>query len=297
MTVVSLAGSVATRPRRPRPIAAAFLAVAIPFASAARRCFGPAVLLSGYLLFGTAGQTEGQEIPLEPSTLRAAVSDYARQHPAATLAEVAAAATELLPRHGLNFHFFWSEDEAGRKLTLKGANRVFVETLDDSVGPDACGEFWFTVPALRVGDGWIDIVHRGEIVRVERPEILRLDWTKTLAADGATVLRTLEMPDWPDPVGIGADGKTVLIEFPLDEDSMRWWQRIRAAHGNIERSRPALRIEIGGDAPVFVADAAKYGGETVEYIRDFPEKKANGYLQRLRFGDSGLIVEYQSPCT
>ena len=35
----------------------------------------------------------------------------------------------------------------------------------------------------------------------------------------------------------------------------------------------------------------------VEYIEDFPEMEKISYLQRERFGDSGLIVEYLAPCS
>lgn len=266
-------------------------------ATAARRCLRSAVLLSGILWFMAAGQAEADEEALEPSTLRAAVSDYVRRHPEATLAEVAEAANALLPQHGLNFILDWmgEKSDASRQLTFIGAKRKFSTTIPGNIYQGPCGERWVTVPALRVDKSWIDIVYRGEIVRVKRPDSLHLDKATTYRGDGSTRIRTLELP--LDVVrGVGADGRTVLVWFGLGEELTPWWQSARAANASIDDPYPMLLIEIGEDVPVFVGDAARYGGEAVEYIEDFPEMEEISYLRRRRFGNSGLIVEYPAPC-
>jgi hypothetical protein len=236
---------------------------------------------------------------LGSSPLHSLIVDYIKAHPDATLAEVAAFANARLPENGVDYELaIYDRVPPDRTVVFEaGARRLLSRTPEEvDIGP--CGEFWVTVPALRAGPDSLDLVHKAERLTVPRPAGLENESMTFYSADQKTALSRIDVPWSAFPRGVLQDGSGVIIDFGLGDEAAAWWQHVRAANPQITPPDYShLLLRVGADGLRFIDDASRYGDEPVESIADFPNPSNDSYRHRDRFPNSGLVVEYESPCT
>jgi len=236
------------------------------------------------------------ELPLSP--LRDLIVAHIKAHPDATLAEVAAFANARLSENGVDYELaIYDRVPPDRTVVFEAGSRRLLSRTPEEVGIGPCGEFRVTVPAVRVGLDSIDLVSGGQRLTVPRPAGLEGESMTVYSADQKTAINRIDVP-WPTfPRGVLPDGSAVIIDFGLGEEVAAWWQRVRATNPQITLDYGDLLLQVGVDGLRFVEDVGRYGDEPIESITDFPNPSKDSYRHRDRFPRSGLVVEYESPCT
>ena len=231
---------------------------------------------------------------LKPSPLRDLIVDYIKFHPDASLAEVAAFANARLPENGIDYEFaIGGELMTKSSMLLPNVFEAGSRRLLSGGGVDLgdCGILVSTVPAvLRARPDAIDLVHRGEILTVLRPDGVLIETMTIYSADQQTILGRIEAPWRASPRGVLPDGSGVILEFSLRNGVFKWWQRVRAANAQITRYDSYLLLQVDAQGVEFIGDPDRYGDERAERVADF---HSNGFCRdRVRFPGSGLVVEY-----
>jgi len=234
---------------------------------------------------------------LESSPLRSLIVGYIKAHPDAALAEVAVFANARLPENGIDYELaIYDRVPPNRTVVFEAGSRRLLSRTPDDVDIGPCGEFWVTVPAVRAGPDSIDIIYQAKRLTVPRPTEVEAESMTVYSADQQTVLSRADVPWSVFPRGVLPDGGGVIIEFGLAEGVAAWWQRVREANPQIKREHAHLLLQVAADGVRFIEDAGRYGDEPVESISDFPNPSNDSYRHRDRFPNSGLVVEYESPC-
>jgi hypothetical protein len=238
-----------------------------------------------------------QEEVLHESPFGTTLVEFVASHPELTLSDVAAFANARLAEHGISYQFYVTHDPPGKQLVLAGGQRRFVAKMveDSETGP--CGEHWLPIPAVRVDEESIDIVYDGKKTTVARPVDLLLDRVTVFSADRRTTLLDVHVPWQMYPDGITADGSAVLVYYSLGQEGDAWWVNVRAKHPEITNSYPMLVLTIGKAGLKFTSDPQLYAYQPTEEVKEPADQDRGGYFHRLRFKGSGLVMEFDAPCT
>lgn len=265
---------------------------------------GPITVVSLALagLVITAGPAVAQhEEVLQESSFDTVLAEYVTSHPGASLSDVASFASARVLEHGLDYVFDLAGGSSGEKLVLEAGERRLVAAIPNQGELGACGEHWLSIPAVHADVHSIEVVFNGERITVQRPEYLHLNSMVVYTPDQETVITKVDVPWQTLPFGVSRDGNAVLISYALPEETLPWWSEIRKRYPQITLSSPLLLLAVDTSGTHFNGDpdlyVDPYANNLTEQVTGFTGEKASGYLRRVRFKSSGLVVEYQGPCT
>jgi hypothetical protein len=224
---------------------------------------------------------------------------HLRAHPETTLEDAAALANELLERYGINYEFAILEEERREAfdITLSAGPRRFVTDAVSDSGAGPCGERWVTVSAKHVDETHIAIVQNGKTFIANRLQDMALDTVKVFAPDGTTLLFEAHVPWQTIPEEVVPGGDAVVVYMPLYDDVPEWWKAVAKAHPGIFTRYPHLMLAVGAEGTRFLGDVERYVGHSFENVDRPGDKGMGSFFRRIRFKDSGFVIEFQAPCT
>ena len=267
-------------------------------------------LLLAVVLIGAAAPAPAQE-RLQPSELHYKLVDLLIEKPDTSLTEAAEYANSLLPQYGLDYLLdaqFWleakgleenepSDPKASTDIPLKSGNRTFIGEIQGREYTGACLERWLELPAINVTTETFEIIHRGEQIAVERPSRVLVEHMKVLSPDQQTVLADVFIPQQNGPAGVSADGRGVLLTYPLATGTRPWWSNVQRQYPMTDGKYPYLLLEVRAEGIRFLTEPEAYEPTDAEWLSSFPTPPDNAYLRRWRFPKSGYVVEFTGPCT
>lgn len=223
-----------------------------------------------------------------------AIVEYIAAHPGVSLDDVVTFANSRITDSGLIYYFDHIATAPPLEIVLvAGTQRIHFPVSDEF---SACGERWVRVPAVGVDANSIDIPYRGVVVHFSRPRDLRLDLHTTRATPDGDVIATFEVPWQSVPYAVSNDGRVEFIPYRLPAKVRPWWDGIRQRHPAIAETTPFLLLALGQSPPRFVSDPETYRAHPIEPL-PVPDEMKSGYAFRSRFRDSGIIVDFEAPCT
>jgi hypothetical protein len=223
-----------------------------------------------------------------------AIVDYIAAHPGASLEDVVAFANSRITDSGLVYYFDHVASAPALEIVLVAGTQEIRFPVSDEFS--ACGERWVRVPAIGVDADSIDIPRHGEIVHFPRPRDLRLELHTTRATPHGDVIATFEVPWQSVPYAVSNDGRIEFIRYMLPAKVAPWWDGIRQQHPDITETTPILLLAFGQSSPRFVSDPEIYRSHPTEPL-PVPDEMKSGYAFRWRFRDSGIIIDFEAPCT
>jgi hypothetical protein len=252
--------------------------------------------LAGAPIGAIPAQTRPSSIKIVPANVFDELQKKLAAEPKIKPAELARYANGLLAKKGLDFQFDLCEfvqrnnpTPRGRaaqakvrtyKLPMKqtdGRQVTFETRLSEEEGNGMCGECFFSIPAAKVTKQEIELVTGGKKYLLVRPPSFHLDEMSLVDQSMRKVLRTWQVPDQGEPLGVSSDGTKVYLETAIE----------------------SLILEISESSSMRILAREEVTLPKGETVQKHPTDPKNAYLSfmRFRFGGRSLVIRFSEPCT
>jgi len=140
-----------------------------------------------------------------------------------------------------------------------------------------CGECFFSLPVTKVTKREIELVTSGKKYLPVRPPSFHLDEMSLVDQSMRKVLRTWQVPDQGEPLGVSSDGTKLYLETAIE----------------------SLILEISESSSMRILAREEVKLPKGETVQKHPTDPKNAYLSfmRFRFGGRSLVIRYSEPCT
>ncbi len=226
-----------------------------------------AVLCAASAYASTPTETHFHESALLSSVVR-----YAQAHPAATPADIARKADELLPREGLNFKAALDDWKTDVEATLhkdaalkRKLGKYRLEPLSAQASTTSCGTAYYLPftnnPAEIAG---ISLADRTAYLKTRGA--FRFDSVALLERGRARPVRRWPLPDESEvPAGISKDGRTLFLEYKL-ASAETGWTPIKAG------GEDHMLLAIGPESLIFADNYAELSKQSWDTLEELPWK-------------------------
>jgi len=252
--------------------------------------------LAGAPIGAIPAQTQPSSIKIVPANLFAELQKKLVSEPKIKPFELARFANGLLAKKGLDFQFDLCEfvqrnnpTPRGRtaranartyKLPMKqtdGRQVTFETRVNDEEGNGMCGECFFSLPVTKVTKREIELLTGGQKYLLVRPPAFHLDEMSLVDQSMRKVLRTWQVPDQGEPLGVSSDGTKLYLETAIE----------------------SLILEISESSSMRILAREEVKLPKGETVQKHPTDPKNAYLSfmRFRFGGKSLVIRYSEPCT
>jgi hypothetical protein len=241
-------------------------------------------------------QTKQSSIQIVPANVFDELQKKLTAEPKIKPAELARYANGLLAKKGLDFQFDLCEfvqrnnpTPPGRaaqakvrtyKLPMKqtdGRQVMFETRVSDEGESGPCGECFFSIPATKVTKQEIELVTGGKKYLLVRPPSFHLDEMSLVDQSMRKALRTWQVPDQGEPLGVSSDGTKLYVETAME----------------------SLILEISESSSMRILAREEVTLPKGETVQKHPMDPQNAYLSfmRFRFGGRSFVIRYSEPCT
>jgi len=241
-------------------------------------------------------QTKQSSIHIVPANVFDELQKKLAAEPKIKPVALARYANDLLAKKGLDFQFDLCEfvernnpAPRGRgaqarvrtyKLPMKQTDglQVTCETrVSDEEGNGMCGECFFSIPVTKVTKREIELVAGGKKYLLVRPPSFHLDEMSLVDQSMRRVLRTWQVPDQDEPIGVSSDGTKLYLGTAIE----------------------SLILEISDSSSLRILAREEVTLTKGETVQKHPTDPKNAYLSFMRFrvGGRSLVIRYSEPCT